>query len=108
MSNTKQQLIDRIVHLLKTEFEPYSVSARDREFLEIATVEYLESKLKELQAETLAKLRKQHANNVEEIEDQVAKVQAERAADAAMFQLECQKQTEPQRKAEAEKKLAQD
>ena len=49
MSN-KKQLIDNIVHLLTTEFEPYTVSARDREFLEMATVEYLESKFKELQS----------------------------------------------------------
>jgi hypothetical protein len=60
MSNTKQQLIEKIIELLLREFEPHSVSARDREFLEMATVEYLENKLKELQAEAVANLRKQH------------------------------------------------
>jgi hypothetical protein len=92
---TKKQLIENIVQLLLTEFEPYSVSVRDREFLEIATIEYLENKLKELQAEAVTKLRKQHADNIEQIEERVLRAQAERAVDFAMFQ----RSREPQRKA---------
>jgi hypothetical protein len=53
MSSTKQELINRIVHLLQTEFEGRAsqVTAEDRSFLERSTVSYLESKLRELQSE---------------------------------------------------------
>src|ERR1700730_5951231 len=108
MSRTKPQLIEKIIELLLREFEPHSVSARDREFLEMATVEYLENKLKEWQAEAVANLRKQHADNIEEIEDRVAKVQAEREASRILFQLQRQEQTAPQRRAEEERQMAHD
>jgi hypothetical protein len=74
----------------------------------MATVEYLENKLKELQAEAVANLRKQHADNIEQIEDRVAKVRAEREADRVIFALGQQKLNEPQRRAEAAKQLSHD
>jgi hypothetical protein len=49
--SSKEKLINNIVHLLLTEFEPHHVTAGDRAFLERSTVSYLESKLKELQSE---------------------------------------------------------
>ena len=53
MSSSKQELIDKVVHLLETEFDGRAsqVTAGDRAFLERSTVSYLESKLQQLQNE---------------------------------------------------------
>ncbi len=98
---SKQELIDRIVHLLLTEFEPYSVSAADRAFLEKSTVAYLESKLRELRDEAVEKLEEEHTV-------QLAQIRAERIANQLWFQFQSQKETEPRRKAEEKAQLEQD
>jgi hypothetical protein len=55
MSSSKKELIDEIVRLLLTEFEPYRITAGDRNFLEQSTVTYLENKLQQLQNESAAR-----------------------------------------------------
>jgi hypothetical protein len=56
--SSKQQLIEQIVHLLLTQFEPYSVSTKDRAFLEQQSTEYLKNKLQELVDESADPLAK--------------------------------------------------
>jgi hypothetical protein len=53
--SSKKELIERIVHLLLTEFEPYNVSGKDRAFLEQSSLSYLQAKLQQLQSESAAK-----------------------------------------------------
>src|SRR6267143_5487924 len=103
MSN-KSELIEKIVDLLMTEFEPFTVSATDRTFLENSTVSFLENKLRELQKDAVANLRKKHADSMEESEERVLRAQAERSADHALHQRRMQQATEPQRT----RQLAQD
>jgi hypothetical protein len=57
----KEQLIDGIVQILKTEFQGRDavVTERDREFLKNSTVTWLENKLRQLQADVAVKHRQQ-------------------------------------------------
>jgi hypothetical protein len=78
---SKKELIDSIVHLLQTEFEPpYSVvSARDRSFLEQSTVAYLETKLSEFQQPSAPGRRPKP------VSPEVQQIQAERTWDRFFF-----------------------
>jgi hypothetical protein len=77
MSSSKKELIDEIVRLLLTEFEPYRVTAEDRAFLEQSTVSYLESKLQQLQNESAAK---KQARALVQQDPELQRAQAELAA----------------------------
>jgi hypothetical protein len=74
--SSKQELIEKIVHLLLTEFEPYRVTAGDRAFLERSTVSYLEAKLQQLQSEVAAK----QARALAQQDPEFQRAQAELAA----------------------------
>jgi mRNA-degrading endonuclease toxin of MazEF toxin-antitoxin module len=78
---SKKELIDSIVHLLQTEFEPpYSVvSARDRSFLEQSTVAYLETRLSEFQQPSAPGRRPKP------VSPEVQQIQAERTWDRFFF-----------------------
>jgi len=100
MSNTNEELVNQILPLLRL--------ARPAE----------RSKMRlELQAHTLAELkafldvvssRKYQAELAELADEAILKIQAERAADFAIFQLERDRQTAPQRTREAKAQLEQD
>ncbi len=78
----KKELIDSIVQVLTTEFEPpYSqVSARDRAFLEQSMVVYLETKLSELRQPSAPGRRRR-----EPVSPELQQIQAERIWDRFFF-----------------------
>jgi hypothetical protein len=103
MSYSKEQIINEIIRILKTEFDgPASViTAADQAFLGKSTNGWLESKLQQLQAEVLAK---DHTA----AQEKLARVQGERNADHILWRLKMDQAAEPERRAEAAKQKARD
>src|SRR5712664_827644 len=96
MSKTKTEVIAEILPLLK--LPPHELSKMNLE-LQTHTVP-------ELNAYLSVVAEPQYKKEI--FEEEILRVQAERAADFAIFQLQCQKQTAPQRKLAAAAQLEQD
>jgi hypothetical protein len=99
MSKTKSEIIAEILPLLK--LPPYELSKMRTE-LEGHTVPELNAYL------SVVSGRKYQAELAELAEDAIARVQGERNADRILFQLQIEKASEPQRRIEAAKQLAED